>query len=101
MTTTDPSVNHYCFGHAPLLVEIPSYIGAHRAPIIGGSLRRDGALAHLLLLSGFPKEESGISSLENSFPSLGAFASYAGEKCLLPEGRGSFGGCPSLLTFGV
>ena len=35
--------DHYWSEHEPLLVEIPSYIGAHRAPIRGTSLRCDGA----------------------------------------------------------
>ena len=89
MTTTGSSVNHYCFGHAPLLVEIPSYIGAHRAAIRGGSLRCDGAGSPLALV-GFSKGgKYTISSMENSFSSFGAFASYAGEKCLPSLRRGA------------
>ena len=34
----------------PLLVEMPSYIGAHRATIRGASLRRDGAGSSLALV---------------------------------------------------
>ena len=89
MTTTGPSVNHYWSEHEPLLVEIPSYIGAHRVPIMGGSLRCDGAGSPRALVVIFQWRKVGIPSLENSFPSFGAFAPYAGEKCLLSLGRGA------------
>ena len=45
-------------------------------------------LAHPLLLSGFPKEESRRFQVWKIRFSLGAFASYAGEKCLLSLRRG-------------
>ena len=34
-----------------------------------------------------PRREVGVPSMRNSFPSLGAFASHAEEKCLLPRGE--------------
>ena len=68
----------------PLLVEMPSYIGAHRATIRGASLRRDGAGSSLALVGISQRRKVGIPSLKNSFPSLGAFASHAEGKCLLP-----------------
>lgn len=36
-----------------------------------------------------PRREVGVPSMGNSFPSLGAFASHAEEKCLLPLGGGA------------
>ena len=49
-------IDQYRLIQRPLLVEMSSYIGVHRASLIGASLRRDGVLAHLWLLSGFQKE---------------------------------------------
>ena len=94
--------DHYWSEREPVLVEIPSYIGAHRAPIIGESLCCDDAGSPRALVGISPRREVDDSKYgkfvsppwEHSLP-------HAGEKCLLPEGRGSFGGCPSLLTFGV
>jgi len=71
------------------LVEMPSNIGAHRAPIRGASLSGDGAGSPRTLVVIFQWRKVGIPSLENSFPSFGAFAPYAGEKCLLSLGRGA------------
>ena len=42
--------DQYWFVREPLLVEMPSYIGAHRATIRGASLRRDGAGSSLALV---------------------------------------------------
>ena len=67
MTTTGPSVKHYWSEHEPLLVEMSSYIGAHRAPIIGESLCCDDAGSPLALVVIFQRRKVGIPSLENSF----------------------------------
>ena len=67
MTTTGPSVKHYWSEHEPLLVEMLSYIGAHRAPIMGGSLRCDGAGSPRALVVIVQWRKVGIPSLENSF----------------------------------
>ena len=39
----DGKSDQYWSASEPLLVEMPSYIGAHRAPIRGASLSCDGA----------------------------------------------------------
>ena len=67
MTTTGPSVKHYWSEHEPLLVEMSSYIGAHRAPIIGESLCCDDAGSPLALVGISQRRKVGIPSLENSF----------------------------------
>ena len=48
-------IDQYRLIQRPLLVEMSSYIGVHRASLIGASLRRDGVLAHPVLLSWFSK----------------------------------------------
>lgn len=56
---------------------------------MGGSLRWDAAGSSLALVGISPRRKVGIPSLKNSFPSFGAFASYAGGKCLLSLRRGA------------
>ena len=85
------------FEHGPLLVEIPSYIGAHRAPIRGTSLRCDGAGSPRALVVISPRREVGVPSIGNSFPSLGTFAPPCwGEVPASSGGRSYFGVLPIL-----
>ena len=66
-TSSGHNAEQYWFVREPLLVEMPSYIGAHRATIRGASLRRDGAGSSLALVGIFQWRKVGIPSLENSF----------------------------------
>ena len=49
--------DHYWSDREPLLVEMPSYIGAHRAPIRGASLSCDGAGSPLALVGISPRRK--------------------------------------------
>ena len=73
MTTTGPSVKHYWSEHEPLLVEMSSYIGAHRAPIMGGgSLRCDGAASPRALVVIFQRRRVDDSKYGKFVPLLGS-----------------------------
>ena len=75
MTTTGPSVNYYWSEHGPLLVEIPSYIGAHRAPIIGESLSCDAAGSPLALVGISPRRKVDDSKYGKFISLLGSIRS--------------------------
>lgn len=69
---------------------MPSYIGAHRAPIRGASLSCDGAGSPLALVGIFPKEEVDDFKYGKFISLLECIrSSVLGEKCLLPLGGGA------------
>ena len=72
----------------PLLVEILSYIGAHRAPIRGVSLSCDGAGSPLALVEISQRREVDDSKYGKFVFLFGSIPSpMLGEKCLLPRGE--------------
>ena len=69
---------------------MPSYIGAHRAPIRGASLSCDGAGSPLALVGISPRRKVDDSKYGKCVPHLGSIRSpRAEEKCLLPLGGGA------------
>ena len=82
--------DHYWSEHEPLLVEIPSYIGAHRAPIIGESLCCDDAGSPLALVGISPRRKvDDFKYGKIYFPPWEHSLPRAGKKCLLPLGGGA------------
>ena len=67
--------DHYWSEREPLLVEMPSYIGAHRAPIRGVSLSCDGAGLPLALVKIFHSRKVDDSKYGKFISLLGSIRS--------------------------
>ena len=89
--------DHYWFEHEPLLVEMPSYIGAYRVPIRGTSLRRDGAGSPLALVGISQRRKVDDSKYGKFVSLLGSIRSpMLGKVPASSEGRSYIGVLPIL-----
>ena len=67
--------DYYWFEHGPLLVEMSSYIGAHRVPIRGASSSCDGAGSPLALVEISQRRKVDDSKYGKFVPLLGSIRS--------------------------